>query len=164
MITRHEHSASQGCPLERICSLSAIIPSTPYQTFFLAEAHQRSENGSPAAVLCLVEDVTPGEEQSWHLCLWKYFFSFSALFCLFGFFPNLQSPSICLCRRINLWYALYMWHFVTFFACHPGGTALCTAHAVSITNNLLSLREYKESKKKWDVSATKTPIINPPIH
>lgn len=84
---------------------------------------------------------------------------FPFLFCLFFFFSNLQSLSICLCREINLWYALYMWHFVTFFAWHTGGIAMCTAHTFSYYK-LLRTREYKELKKGWDVSATKTPRLD----
>lgn len=35
-------------------------------------------------MLCLVKDVTL-DEQSWHLCLWKYLFSFSVLSFFFFF-------------------------------------------------------------------------------
>lgn len=97
MDARHEHSAIQDSPSERIHSLSGIISNNPYQTLFLEETRQCSENGSPGAVLCLVEDVTPEEDERWHICLRKYFFVFF-VFCS----PNLQSFSSCLCRRINL--------------------------------------------------------------
>jgi len=82
-------------------------------------------------------------------------FSPFSVLSFYFFSPNLQSLSICLCRRINLWYALYTWHFV-FFAWHPEVTAMCTAHAASTTNKLPRPREYKDSRKGWDVSATKT--------
>lgn len=39
-------------------------PASPTRSSFLEETRQCSESGSPAAVLCVVEDVTPQEEQS----------------------------------------------------------------------------------------------------
>lgn len=35
LIARHEHRASQDCPVERLCSLLATISSIPYQILFL---------------------------------------------------------------------------------------------------------------------------------
>lgn len=92
MDDRHEHSAIQDPPLERIHSLSGIISNNPYQTLFLEETRQCSENGNPGAVLCLVADVTPEEDERWHLCLRKYFF--------FAFlFPPIYSHFLSVCAE-----------------------------------------------------------------
>lgn len=110
-VTVHQmqHRITQDCSSDRIHSLSATIQHTLPDPLLRGDLSVlwRWEPHSSA----LVEDVTPEGEQRWRLCLWKYFFPF--LFCRFC---NLQSLSICLCRRINLWYALYTWHLVTFFA------------------------------------------------
>lgn len=159
LIARHEHRASQDCPVERLCSLLATISSIPYQILFLRRDSSVLWKWEPSSsALCGGRCDPTRRTELASLFMEILFF----LFCFVSFFffppPNLQSLSICLCRRINLWYALYIRHFVTFFAWHPEGTAMRIAHAVSTTNKLRP-REYA-SKKAWDISAIKTPKLD----
>lgn len=109
-----------------------------------------------------IQHTLPGPlRRGYSSVLWKWEFHSSALsggrrdpkrwidlvslflevhFPVLSFFCNLQSLSICLCRRINLWYALYVWHFVTFFAWHPEGSAVYLTCSLAVPQTFKAMR------------------------